>query len=905
MELKKPRKIFLMSIDTLRADHLGCYGYGKPTSPNLDVLAKDGTVYPYAFSPSSYTVPVHTSLLTGLYPTNHNLGFIQNTIRRVNQDSTIFMQEIMRASGYATGAFVSAVVLENERGLDWGFDIYDCNMTRSETNRPHELIRDGMDTSRVALDWVRQNKDKDLFVWLHYFDVHGPYTCPLPEEEKFRPEEYGAPVLLEKVEDGLSGGIPAYQVLDAKIDDTGKVIDYQKDLRHYLAGYDNGVRYQDKAIGALIGGMKEMGIYDESMIVVTADHGESLGENGVYCFHGLTVTLDQTHVPLIIKHSSGSVKPDALDFPISTVDLMPTILDYAGIDSRGLGLDGVSLLSPRPERVLISENEWQRALFWKDYCLMQEKDVPNDGFAYYFDSKELCRGTRLIHYKKGIELPADLYGPASELIKYSAMFQDMVDRRERRVRELDRLIAIKDNMIAELNNIVFVDESAESIYIEPDREHGYAEILQTQATPEGKECQGQDSVEPFGDVIKHHDTAVILHLYYTEMWEEITDYLANIEGDFDLFVSIPHDVDVSQEKILEKHKHTYIYRCQNRGRDVAPFLRILSVIYPLHYKYVLKIHTKRSPHLQYGNIWRRELYSKLAGSRELVRDIKQILDSQAGVGIFAPHGHVLPFAIFYGQNAENVKRLAHMVGIPYENQKFQFVAGSMFWFRPSAFQQIINLNITTRDFEPEYGQKDGTLAHAFERFFGLLMWHKGLHIAEFSERGDTKLNNIVAVLKDAEIGEKNILLAHRDGTIAELNNTIAARDAELGEKNVLIAHMEGTIAELNNLIAARDAEIGEKDVLIAHRDGTIAELNNTIAERDSELGEKNKYIAQLNSGIASRDAEIVEKNGLIAAGEAQLHFLSKELGSVYRSKSWRLSYPIRWISAKLKGVKAR
>ena len=316
--------------------------------------------------------------------------------------------------------------------------------------------------------------------------------------------------------------------------------------------------------------------------------------------------------------------------------------------------------------------------------------------------------------------------------------------------------------------------------------------------------------DPFAEVItRRHDTAVILHMYYTEMWEEIADYFANLEQDFDLFVSIPGEAEFSEGKILGKHEHSYIYRCPNRGRDVAPFLKILSAIYPFNYKYVLKIHTKRSPHRQDGDIWRRDVYGKLAGSVKLVHDIKQVLDSKANIGIFAPQGHVLPSAFNWEPNSEKVKKLARLTGIPYESQEFQFIACTMFWVRPSAFQSIINLPISASDFELEQGQTDGTMAHAFERLFGLLIQSQGLHIVEFSEIG----------------GQKNLVIDEKD-----------------------------------QLIAWYESEKVKRDRFITERDMAFADCRGRIA------------------------------------------LLEKELAGVYESKSWKLTYPLRWISARLKGL---
>lgn len=440
-------KIVLISIDTLRADRLGCYGYRLPTSPNLDKLASEGVLYPNAFSPCPYTVPTHASLLSGLYPINHNIGFKLRE-GRVDPDSTVFVQEILRSAGYATGAFMSAIVLGKGRGLDWGFDVYDDSMTGTEANRPDQYIRDGRETNLAALEWISDNKAGDLFAWIHYFDVHGPYTQASGHDGPFEPDDYGAdPVMLDVVKDGLPGGIPEYQVLESKRDDEGQLVDCQRDLRSYLAGYDNGVKYQDMVIGELVDGLKREGIYDESMIIVTADHGEALGENGVYFFHGLTVTPEQSRVPLIIKFPAGYEITAAPDGPVSTVDIMPTVLGCIGFHWEGLVLDGVSLVSSDPDRFVLSENEWQRAVVWREFYLLQEKDAVFDGYCYYFDSQELCRGTKLIEYKIGKEIGLDPQGPAGELIMHCGLLRSVVDPKERRIKDKDRLLAEKDRAI--------------------------------------------------------------------------------------------------------------------------------------------------------------------------------------------------------------------------------------------------------------------------------------------------------------------------------------------------------------------------------------------------------------------------------------------------------------------------
>ena len=469
---KKSKKILLISIDTLRADHLGCYGYSKDTSPNLDRLAREGVCYPYAFSPCPYTVPSHTSLLTGLYPINNSTNFAQRS-GRLDRDGTLFLQEILHEQGYTAGAFVSCLTLRKDWGLDHAFEVYDDQMTASEINRPQELIRDGRETNKAALDWIMQHKNEDFFVFLHYFDVHGPYVQPTGFSAPFKFEDYGdLPSMLDWVRDGQPGGIPEYQLLDVKKNDKGEVVSYQRDARNYLAGYDNGIRYVDTVIGELFGNLKSEGIYEESTIIVTADHGEALGENGVYFFHGLTVTPEQSHAPLIIKPSAGIDKPIPSEIPVSTVDIMPTILDWVGVSSEKMGLDGISLLVPNPDRFIRSENEWQRAIIRGDYYLLQAKDTVFDGFWYYFDSQNLCIGTTLLDYKKNkklTEIPQD----AKELISYSGNLKKTLDSVERRLKEKDRIIAENDIAIFDKNQIIAEKDNAiadrESVIADRDR----------------------------------------------------------------------------------------------------------------------------------------------------------------------------------------------------------------------------------------------------------------------------------------------------------------------------------------------------------------------------------------------------------------------------------------------------
>ena len=219
-------------------------------------------------------------------------------------------------------------------------------------------------------------------------------------------------------------------------------------------------------------------------------------------------------------------------------------------------------------------------------------------------------------------------------------------------------------------------------------------------------------------------------MYYPDMWSEIRFYLLNLEKRFDLYITTPYEVNISEGEIRKEFPDAYIYHCENRGRDVAPFLTMFSVISKLDYKYACKIHTKKSPHIINGHEWHQDMLIKLLGSQEIILRVKEAFDSHPDWGLIAPSGHVVPSGYFWNQNVKNVTRLAHSVNISTDDIEFSFVAGSMFWFKPQALQLLLKLDVLATDFDNENGQQDGTLAHAFERFFGIALNHTGYKIAE-------------------------------------------------------------------------------------------------------------------------------------------------------------------------------
>jgi GT2 family glycosyltransferase len=228
---------------------------------------------------------------------------------------------------------------------------------------------------------------------------------------------------------------------------------------------------------------------------------------------------------------------------------------------------------------------------------------------------------------------------------------------------------------------------------------------------------------------KKSNTAVIFHLFYPELWDETRHYLENLNQDFDFYVSIPDEVNFNLDLILQIYPRAIIYRCANRGRDIAPFLKLFSLVNPLGYEYICKIHTKKSLHRADGSEWRTEILDELLGSDEQIQAIKQRLRDEK-VGIIGPRDHIISTRYFFGGNQPLIDDLSNQLGLGYSGEYFNFIAGSMFWFKPQAIAPVINLGLCDADFPEESGQVDATLAHALERVICLLALKHGYQVIQ-------------------------------------------------------------------------------------------------------------------------------------------------------------------------------
>ncbi len=425
LKVHRPRVIIIITLDACRADHLGCYGYPLPTTPFLDHLASKSTLFEYAFSPIALTTPSHTSLLTGKYPSFHSIRF-NNGDKPLNKEHEVTLPMILKEMNYKTAAFVSILPLHRGLGLDLGFDSYDDTLTYHELNRPEQLRRKADDTTDAMLKWIADNRRNPFFLWVHFAEPHGPYTPPPPYDNMFVGNRfYGAPLMLDVVPDYQAGGISTYQVLKSQRDTDGKLLDYERDLNYYLSQYDGYIRFVDDQLKKLVEKLVEWRLYDESLMIVTADHGESLGENNIYFFHSLTVSLEQIRVPLLVKiPSKHKIKEKKLTGPVSIVDIMPTVLGLCGYRAQYLGLQGEDLMPfirnkgiSWPERYIFSEIPTQLSVIDNRFQLLLCKPKEESEKYPYPPYVPAVEGVKLFDYIADPKGQRDLSAKHSDIVE--------------------------------------------------------------------------------------------------------------------------------------------------------------------------------------------------------------------------------------------------------------------------------------------------------------------------------------------------------------------------------------------------------------------------------------------------------------------------------------------------------
>lgn len=332
---RQAEMVILISIDSLRADHLGTYGYPRDTSPAIDALAASGVVFEDAVSTSSWTLPAHMSLLTSLPPEAHGVW----GDKRALGESVPLLSEVLQRAGWGTYGLVSGPYLESRFGYDRGWHVYDDQTVRFADN---DDSHSGVTSPRLherAVQLLDEALDRGCpcFLFLHYWDVHFDYQPPPPYDTLFDPD-YQGPV---------DGREYAYDpAIRPDMD--------PRDLEHIVALYDGEIRWVDHHLGLLFEALRQRGRFDESLIAVTSDHGDEFFEHGRKG-HRNNLFDPALRIPLVIKYPERRHAGTRVAGTVGLGDIAPTLLAAAGLDAPEtfLGVDLNPLLAattPRNDR---------------------------------------------------------------------------------------------------------------------------------------------------------------------------------------------------------------------------------------------------------------------------------------------------------------------------------------------------------------------------------------------------------------------------------------------------------------------------------------------------------------------------------------------------------------------------
>ncbi len=304
------RNVLLISIDTCRADYLSCYGYSRETTPNIDALADEAFQFNNAFSPVPLTLPAHCSMMTGTDPLYH--GVHDNNNYQLDP-SSITLAEVVKQQGFATGAIIAAVPLDGQYGLNQGFDSYDDRLEIGLDSR-QAIERRAEQVSRNAINWIEQHHRDRFFLFVHYFDPHETYDPPHP---------------------------------------------FRSDSNDRKSLYADEISYTDHWIGQLIDKLKALSLYESTLIIITSDHGEMLGEHGELT-HSFFIYRNALRVPLLIRFPEQR-RTKRIKHNVGLIDILPTVCGALGFemppDVQGIDLSAYfTSRVPQGERYLYCES---------------------------------------------------------------------------------------------------------------------------------------------------------------------------------------------------------------------------------------------------------------------------------------------------------------------------------------------------------------------------------------------------------------------------------------------------------------------------------------------------------------------------------------------------------------------
>lgn len=351
--------ILFITIDTLRPDHLGCYGYESIKTPIIDNLAQNGVLFTDTYSSAPLTLPSHVTIMTGQYPIQHG---VRTNGTFILPDAADTISEILHGRGYATGAIVASAVLASHCGLRQGFDTYDDHIDKPEEGKSLESgksFRKGDLITALAEKWLQKNHKKPFFLWVHYFDPHAPYDPPAPFNSQYQDRPY-----------------------------------------------DGEIAYTDQCLGHLLEEMRKLQLRENTLIILVGDHGEGLWEHNEQA-HGLFIYDTTLKVPFIMQYPKHLPEGKKFNFLVGTVDIMPTILELLGIETKNFNLPGQSLIpiltgpdkSARP--TLYCESLYPQLNFnWSPL----EGIITSEGWKYIHAPKP-----ELYHLKNDLKEETNLY----------------------------------------------------------------------------------------------------------------------------------------------------------------------------------------------------------------------------------------------------------------------------------------------------------------------------------------------------------------------------------------------------------------------------------------------------------------------------------------------------------------
>lgn len=361
-----PRNLILISIDTMRADCLGCYGYPRATSPRIDRMAAEGVLFEDASATSPWTKPSHASMFTGLYPNRH--GAIGAD--RLLEDDHVRLSSLLSERGFQTASVMNCFWM-TRHGLDKGFE--DQNWVKDPQDR-----RNQSEVTETAIRWFDQrDREKPFFIFLHYYDAHGDYVSQ-PRYERMFAGPYEGPA------DGSTGQLCKHE--------WGMMTLNEQDMGHIQDLYVAQVRQLDDQLGILFDYLSKENLLDESLVVITSDHGEEFLDHGGV-LHGTQQYQEVLRVPLIFR-GPGIPQGVRLKTPVSLIDLMPTCLELLGVPVPN-SLDGLAVqtlwqdpASSLGPRLLYSEAD---TVFPKpfdsriDFAVGPNRIVRNDRFKLHYN----------------------------------------------------------------------------------------------------------------------------------------------------------------------------------------------------------------------------------------------------------------------------------------------------------------------------------------------------------------------------------------------------------------------------------------------------------------------------------------------------------------------------------------